>query len=63
MMKDGLLKLVLNLDVFIMKFKILPGYPTYEIKLTARDKYLLTVFVVCCVMVAWMVGELIVHAK
>lgn len=46
-----------------MKFKILPGFPTYEIKLTARDKYLLTVFVVCCVLVAVMTGELIVHAK
>lgn len=36
-----------------MKFKI-PGYPSIDFKLTQRDKYLLTVFVVCCVMVAWL---------
>ena len=34
-----------------------------NIKLTDRDKYLLTVFVVLCVMVAWLAGDLIYHAR
>jgi hypothetical protein len=33
-----------------------------NIKLTDRDKYLLTVFVACCVVVAWLAGEMIIHA-
>jgi hypothetical protein len=34
-----------------------------NIILTTRDKYLLTGFVVCCVIVVWMTGELIIHAR
>lgn len=32
-------------------------------KLTDRDKFLLTVFIVCCVLLVWVVGDLIVHSR
>lgn len=34
-----------------------------NIKLTDRDKYLLTVFVACCCVLAWLVGDMIYHAR
>ncbi len=34
-----------------------------NIKLTDRDKYLLTVFVVSVLMVAWLVGDMIYYAR
>ena len=41
-----------------MKFKI-PGYPSYELKLTDRDKYLLTAFAALCVVLAWLAWRII----
>ncbi len=34
-----------------------------NLKLTDRDKYLLTAFIACCVVVAWLVGDMIYHVR
>lgn len=37
-----------------MKIKLLPGYPTYNFKLTQMEAVLLAGFIFCCVTVLWL---------
>ena len=41
-----------------MKIKTLPGYPTYEFKITWFDMLLAIEFVIACVVVVYMAYEL-----